>query len=155
MKIRLRGFTFLAVVDRLKGWNIPFVNSVKYLGVNFDKNVTWRLHLEMIEPKAFRKFIRIYSLFKSERLSTDIKLNLHKALIKSIMTCFPRLRICSRQQSAKIAAPAKQSFPHLWKFSKAHTVSRFAHGFQTSVHIWRKYKRFKLGGCQAYDHSSD
>jgi hypothetical protein len=43
------------------GQNIPFVNSVKYLGV-------------------------IYSLFKSERLSTNIKFTLHKALIRSVMT---------------------------------------------------------------------
>jgi hypothetical protein len=26
--------------------NIPFVNSVKYLGVIFDKRMTWRLHIE-------------------------------------------------------------------------------------------------------------
>jgi hypothetical protein len=29
--------------------NIPFVNSAKYLGLIFDKKVTWRLHIEMIE----------------------------------------------------------------------------------------------------------
>jgi hypothetical protein len=58
----------------LNGRNIPFVNSVKYLGVIFDKGMTWRLHIEMIEAKAFRTFIRMYSLFKSERLSTNIKL---------------------------------------------------------------------------------
>jgi hypothetical protein len=40
----------------------------------------------MIEAKAFRTFIRIYSLFKSERLSANIKLTLHKALIKSALT---------------------------------------------------------------------
>jgi hypothetical protein len=40
----------------------------------------------MIEAKAFRTFIRIYFLFKSERLSADIKLTLHKALIRSVMT---------------------------------------------------------------------
>jgi hypothetical protein len=40
----------------------------------------------MIEAKAFRTFIRIYSLFKSERLSANIKLTLHKALIKSVLT---------------------------------------------------------------------
>jgi hypothetical protein len=40
----------------------------------------------MIEAKAFRTFIRIYSLFKSERLSASIKLALHKALIRSVMT---------------------------------------------------------------------
>jgi hypothetical protein len=50
----------------LNGRNIPFVNSVKYLGVIFDKKVTWRLHIKMIEAKAFRTFIRIYFLFKSE-----------------------------------------------------------------------------------------
>jgi hypothetical protein len=47
---------------------------------------TWTLHTEMIEAKAIRTFIRIYSLFKSERLSANIKLTLHKALIRSIMT---------------------------------------------------------------------
>jgi hypothetical protein len=40
----------------------------------------------MIEAKAFRTFIRTYSLFKSERLNANIKLTLHKALIRSVMT---------------------------------------------------------------------
>jgi hypothetical protein len=40
----------------------------------------------MIKAKAFRTFIRIYSLFKIERLSANIKLILHKALIRSVMT---------------------------------------------------------------------
>jgi hypothetical protein len=55
----------------LNGRNIPFVNSAKYLGVIFDKRFTWRFHIEMIEAKAFRIFVRVYSLFKSERLSAD------------------------------------------------------------------------------------
>jgi hypothetical protein len=42
--------------------------------------------IEMIEAKAFRTSIRIYSLFKSERLSANIKLTLHKALIRSALT---------------------------------------------------------------------
>jgi hypothetical protein len=70
----------------LTGRNIPFVNSAKYLGVIFDKKVTWRLHIEMNEAKAFSTFIRLYSLFKSERLSANIKLTLHKAVIRSVMT---------------------------------------------------------------------
>jgi hypothetical protein len=40
----------------------------------------------MNEAKAFRKFIRMYSLFKNERLNTNIKLTLHKALIRSVVT---------------------------------------------------------------------
>jgi hypothetical protein len=62
-----------------------FVNSVKYLNVIFNKRVTWRLHIEVIEAKAFRTFITIYFLFKSERLSTNIKLTFHKALIRTIV----------------------------------------------------------------------
>jgi hypothetical protein len=40
----------------------------------------------MTEAKAFRTFIRIYSLFKNKRLSANLKLALHKALIRSVMT---------------------------------------------------------------------
>jgi hypothetical protein len=40
----------------------------------------------MIEAKTFRTFIRIHSLFKGERLSANIKLTLHKALIRSVLT---------------------------------------------------------------------
>jgi hypothetical protein len=40
----------------------------------------------MIEANAFRTFITIYSLLKSERLSTNVKLTLHKALIRSVIT---------------------------------------------------------------------
>jgi hypothetical protein len=63
--------------------NIPFVNSVKYLDVIFVKKISWRLHIETVEAKALRTFIRIYPLFRSGRLSTNIKLTLHKALIRS------------------------------------------------------------------------
>jgi hypothetical protein len=74
----------------LNGINIPFVNNAKYLGVIFDKKITWRLHIAMIEAKAFRIFIIIYFLFKSERLNSNIKLNLHKALIRPVMTSASR-----------------------------------------------------------------
>jgi hypothetical protein len=40
----------------------------------------------MIEAKVFRALIIIYSLFKSESLSADIKLTVHKALISSEIT---------------------------------------------------------------------
>jgi hypothetical protein len=70
----------------LNGWIIPFVIHVKYFGVILNEKITWRLHIELIVAKAFRTFITIYSLFKSERLSSIIKHTLHEALIKSVMT---------------------------------------------------------------------
>jgi hypothetical protein len=42
--------------------------------------------MEMTEAKDFKTFIRIYTLFKTERLSADAKLTLPKALIRSIVT---------------------------------------------------------------------
>jgi hypothetical protein len=42
--------------------------------------------LEMTEAKAFRTFIKIYSLLKSEHLRANIKLTLYKTLIRSVMT---------------------------------------------------------------------
>jgi hypothetical protein len=62
----------------------------------------------MIEAKAFRTFIRIYSLFKSERLNANIKLTLHKALIRSVMTYVcPGLGICGRMSLTEMAETAK------------------------------------------------
>jgi hypothetical protein len=69
----------------LNGWNIPFVNHVNSLGVIFDKRIRWRLHIKIIKAKAFRTFIRIDSIFKSERLGGDVKLTLQKALIRLVM----------------------------------------------------------------------
>jgi hypothetical protein len=40
----------------------------------------------MIEAKAFSTFIKIYCLFEYGHLSANIKLILHKALIRSVMT---------------------------------------------------------------------
>jgi hypothetical protein len=40
----------------------------------------------MIEAKAFSTFIRIFSLLKSERFSAKIKLTIHKALIRIVIT---------------------------------------------------------------------
>jgi hypothetical protein len=65
----------------------------------------------MTEAKAFRTFNRIYSLFKSERLSANIKRILHKALIRAVTT---RLEICGRYSTSEIAAFANEVSPWHW-----------------------------------------
>jgi hypothetical protein len=47
----------------------------------------------------------------------------------------PRLGVCGRQSSTEIVSPAQQNSLHHWQFSKVHTGSRFAHGFQSSVRM--------------------
>jgi hypothetical protein len=91
----------------------------------------------MIEAKAFRTFIRIYSLFKSERLSTNTKLTLNKALIRSVMTyACPAWKFAADNHLLKLQRLQNKVLLHHWKFSKAHTKSRFAYDFQTSVYIY-------------------
>jgi hypothetical protein len=79
--------------------------------------------------KALLMYIRIYSLFKSERLSTNIKLMLYKALIRS------HLGVCGGRSPLETAAPAKQSSPRYRKPWQAHTGPRNARGFQNSLRV--------------------
>jgi hypothetical protein len=59
--------------------------------------------MEMIDAKALKTFIRIYSLFKIERLSTNIELTLHKALIRSVMTyAFPTWELAADTHLLKL-----------------------------------------------------
>jgi hypothetical protein len=83
---------------QLNGRNIPFVNSVKYLGVIFHRMMTWRLHIEKTAAKVLGTYIRTYSIFKSKHLNANIKLIMYRALIRSIMTyCLSHLGVCGGQ----------------------------------------------------------
>jgi hypothetical protein len=106
----------------MTGRNIPFVNGVKYVGVIFDKRITWRL------AKALRTFIRIYSLFRSERISARTKLTLHKALIRSVITY-----ACPVWEFEAESHPLKLQLCKI-RFSTPLVISRGAHRFQ--ICIW-------------------
>jgi hypothetical protein len=73
-------------VLQLNGRDIPFVNNVTYLGLTFDRMMTWRHHIEWTVAKALRTYVRTYSLFKNEHLRKNIKLTLYKALTRSVTT---------------------------------------------------------------------
>jgi hypothetical protein len=97
----------------------PFVSRVKYLGVIFDKRITWRLHIEMIEAKAFRIFIRIPFLFKTERLSAKIKLTLHEALIGAVMTyACPSWELAADTYLLKLQSMQNKVLCNIGKFLK-------------------------------------
>jgi hypothetical protein len=69
---------------QLNGREIPFVNTVTYLGVTFDRRMTWRRHIERTVAKPFAHIHK--GLSSSALLSTDIKPILYNALIRSVMT---------------------------------------------------------------------
>jgi hypothetical protein len=60
--------------------------AVNLSALRIERALLSMLHIKTIEAKAFRAFIRTYYLFKSERLTANIKLTLHNALIRSIRT---------------------------------------------------------------------
>jgi hypothetical protein len=91
MKLRLRPSTSLINVERLTHilhWNdgTSLFESYKMLRFSFFYRKTWRLHREAMSSKSFRTFIRMFFLLKSEWLIANVKLTLHKTLIRSIMT---------------------------------------------------------------------
>jgi hypothetical protein len=99
------------------------------LSIIFDERITWRLHIEITESKAFRIFIRIYSIFIRECLSANVKITLHKALIRSVMTyACSAWELEANTYLFKFAAPAKQDYSLHWKFSEVHSGPRFVHG---------------------------
>jgi hypothetical protein len=107
----------------LNGRNIPFVNSVKYLNIIFVKRIAWRLHIDMIEAKAFRVFLRLYFQFKSERLRAHIKLTLHQALIRSAENHLLKLQRLQNRILRTIG-----NFPR-------HIGPRYACGFPKSIRL--------------------
>jgi hypothetical protein len=97
----------------LNGRDIPFVNNVTYLDVTFDRKMIWRDNIERAVAKALGMYIRTYSLLRSGRLSTNIKLTLHKALTRSVMPVPPGSM--RRTLILEIAGLAEQSAPRYWK----------------------------------------
>jgi hypothetical protein len=51
-------------VLKLNGRDIASVKNVTYLGVIFDRRMTWRYHIERTIPKPLRTYVRTYSVFK-------------------------------------------------------------------------------------------
>jgi hypothetical protein len=151
------------------GRNIPLVDHVKYLGVIFDKRITWRLHIEMIEAKAFRTFIRICSLFKYERLNANIKLTLRKALMRSVIICsYPASELAAGTYPLKLQGLQNTvlrtigKFPRCTQVRDLHTAFNLPYAYDYITKLCRrqgearhrKYKRLKLGCGQTYNRSN-
>jgi hypothetical protein len=77
----------------------------------------------MFEAKAFRTFIRIYSLFRSERLSAKIKLTLHKALIRTVITyACPACELASDTYILKLQRLQNEVLRHIGIFPRCTPV---------------------------------
>jgi hypothetical protein len=147
MKTRAGHSTSLIELDHLSlflHWmDVVFIYRVKYLGVIFDKKITWRAHIEMIEAKTFRTFIRVYSLFSIERFIVNSKLTLHKDFIISVMTyACPTCEFVADTHLMKLQHLQDKVLCTIGTF-QTHTPVREMHmffTFRTHVIIWQNYE---------------
>jgi hypothetical protein len=124
---------------------------------------------------------------KSERLSANIKLTLHKALIRSVLAyACPAWQLAADIYLLKLQCIQNKvlritgNFPRCTPFRDLHTASDLPYVYDYVTKLCRKqakviqnheneyvrsigqgearhrkYKRLKLGGGQAFNHSSD
>jgi hypothetical protein len=99
----------------------------------------------MTEAKDFRTFIRIYSLFKSERLRANIKITLHKTLIRSVMTyACPAWELAADTYLLKLQRLQNQvprtigNFPRRKPASDMHTAFNLPYVYDYITELFRR-----------------
>jgi hypothetical protein len=98
----------------------------------------WKLHIEKIEAKAFRTFITLYSLFKSGRINSNIKLTLHKALIRSVMTyASPAWEFAAETYLLKLQRLQNKAFRTICSFPRGTSVRDMHMAFRKSYKIMK------------------
>jgi len=71
----------------LNGLKIPQAEDAKYLGLQLDRRVNWRKHIFTKRKQLGIHLSKMYWLLGSKlQLSTENKLLLYKAILKSIWT---------------------------------------------------------------------
>lgn len=69
------------------GAKIPWSNSVKYLGIKFNKRLIWDVNTAQLINKANRQLTAIYPLInRKSKLNPRTKTNLYKIMIRPILT---------------------------------------------------------------------
>jgi hypothetical protein len=141
MKIRLRVAVVVLLSHlTLNERNIPFVNSVKYLGVIFDKKVacTNILHIEMIKAQVFRTFTRVYFLFKSEGLIANIKQSLHKTFRSLFPYACPAWEFAADNHLLNYSACKTKCSAQLEVFQGAHrfAICTLLSNFRIYIYIY-------------------
>jgi hypothetical protein len=133
------------------GQNILFVDNVKYLFVVFDRRNAWRIDTQAIEAKDFRVFIGVCSIFRNKQLRSDVRLNVHKTLIRSVMTCScPVFELSALIYLFKLQSLQDRVLCVSSCFADCTRDMRFACGLQNSVRVWFRYKIMQAASRKTY-----
>jgi hypothetical protein len=95
--------------------------------------------------QAFKAVIRIYSLLKSERLSADLKLTLHKGLIRSVTTyACPAWKLAADTYLLKLQRLQNkvlrtiENFPRCTPFRDMHTAFNLPYVYDYITELCRR-----------------
>ena len=70
---------------KVGGKSLEFQDKAKYLGLIFDKNLTWKYHVKDILPKCEKRLGVLKYVCWKYKLKQNIALNLYKAIVRPIM----------------------------------------------------------------------
>jgi hypothetical protein len=119
------------VVIQIEQSTIQPQDSTRYLGIIIDRKLTWRNHLQHIEPKCAHRIHLLRSLSRSARNPDQkIMLDIYKAIVRPILTHgFPLLLTASEKTWERIqiirnkAIRAALNLPHYTSVAYIHKLS--------------------------------
>lgn len=76
---------------RINNQEIPFTDSIKYLGIYLDKSLLFHKHIENTKAKSYGRISHLFPLFKSPSLSLKRKIVLYNVSTTNINVCSARL----------------------------------------------------------------
>ena len=70
----------------LFGSNLEYSQHARYLGVDLDRKLTFRLHLQTIANRTTSKLLALYPILKSHDLTLKAKLHIYLIMIRPALT---------------------------------------------------------------------
>ena len=69
------------------GESVPYENNPKFLGITFDRNMTFKKHFENLEKKIQDRLniLKILSYDKNWRLEESLLIKMYKVLVRSVL----------------------------------------------------------------------
>lgn len=68
----------------IQNYHIPWSAEIKYLGVQFDKNLRWHMHTRQLRQKMCQRYCSLRPIFQNSSIPHQVKILINNACIRSI-----------------------------------------------------------------------
>lgn len=116
----------------VEGLNIPWENTLKYLGIILDKNVTFSPHINYLIQKCSNNIRILYPFInRKSRLSKTNKLIIYKTIFRQLLTFgAPIWRNCAKSHISRLQITQNKilkmiyNLPLFFRTSELHSISK-------------------------------